>query len=258
MSETDVIIEEGTKEIDENTIKNHRNLTSVKLPESLLVIGDGSFANCINLKNIIIPAGVVSIGRYAFANCISLESIEIPDGVKTIEECAFVGCECLESLILPETVTQIKNKAFEACTGIKNLVLPSNLTSCAADAFPSSKTYLPVNKAYKYDNGIMINKSNNILLFYDGDAKNVATPEDVKGIARRAFYGTSVERVRITENVTSIGEEAFVKCKNPISIYIPESVDYIESSAFDKNCKIFCKKASYSELWAMQANFKRV
>lgn len=258
MNESEVIIEAGTKEIDENTIKNHRNVTSVKLPESLLVIGEGSFANCINLKSIIIPPGVTFIGRYAFANCISLESIEIPDGIKSIEECTFVGCESLESLILPETVTQIKNKAFEACTGIKNLVLPSNLTFCAADAFPNSKTYLPVNKSYKYDNGIMLNQNNNILLFYDGNAKNVSTPENVKGIANRAFYGTSVERVRITENVTSIGEEAFIKCKNPISIYIPESVDYIESSAFDKNCKIFCKKGSYSELWAMHVNLKRV
>ncbi len=258
MNETDFIIPEGTTQIDENTISDHRNLGSVKLPESLLVIGDGAFANCINLKNIIIPAGVVTIGRYAFANCISLESVEIPDGVKSIEECAFVGCETMESLILPETLTQIKNKAFEGCTGIKNLVIPSNLTECAANAFPNSKKYLPVNKSYKYENGVMVNESNNILLFYDGTAKCVATPENVRGIASRAFYGTSVERVRICENVRSIGGEAFVKCKNPISIYIPQSVDYIESSAFDENCKIFCKKGSYSELWCRETNMKQI
>ena len=104
----------------------------------------------------------------------------------------------------------------------------------------------------------MVNESNNILLFYDGTAKCVATPENVRGIASRAFYGTSVERVRICENVRSIGGEAFVKCKNPISIYIPQSVDYIESSAFDENCKIFCKKGSYSELWCRETNMKQI
>lgn len=255
---SEIIIEDGITEINENTIENHKNITSVKIPDSVLVIADKAFANCINLKEIKLPAGIMHIGKAAFSNCISLESIEIPEGIKSIEESCFEGCESLESISLPETVTIIKDKAFAGCTGIKNLILPDNLTSCTSNAFPNCQKYLPVNKVYRYENEMMVNTYNKMLLFFNGKRKKVVTPKDVRGIAFRAFYGTEAELIRITDNITSISDEVFINAKNPVEIIIPDSVDYIEISAFDENTTILCPKGSYAEHWCRNGKFTQL
>lgn len=245
----DVEIPEGTIEITEDTFHNHRLVSSVKIPESVLVIRERAFADCVNLKSIELPADLMAIAKSAFLNCANLESINIPEGISTIEEGVFEDCAALESIVLPENVTAIKDRAFSRCTGIKNLVLPDNLISCSKTAFPNSRRYLPINKNYKYEDGMMINTYNNMLLFYDGEKKEVRTPEDVKGIAFRAFTGSNVTKVRVTEGVTSISDEAFVDCgENPI-VLLPESVDYIDNSAFDTRTKVYCHKGSYAEGW---------
>ena len=246
---TDVEIPEGTIEITETTFYNHRLVSSIKIPESVLVIRERAFADCVNLKTLELPKGLMAIAKGAFHNCANLESINIPEGISTIEEGVFEDCAGLESIVLPEILTAIKDRAFAGCTGIKNLVLPNNLISCSKTAFPNSRKYLPINKCYKYEDGMMINSENNMLLFYDGDKKEVRTPEGIKGIAFRAFNGSNVTKVRVSDGVTSISDEAFLDCGENAVVLLPESVDYIETSAFDTKTKVFCHKGSYAEGW---------
>lgn len=245
----DIEIPEGTIEITETSFQNHRLVSSIKIPESVLVIRERAFVDCVNLKSIELPAGLMALANSAFYNCASLESVNIPDGISTIEESVFEGCTNLESIVLPENVIAIKNNAFAKCTGIKNLVLPDNLISCSKTAFPNSRKYLPINKNYTYSNGMMINTLNNMLLFYDGEQKEIRTPENVKGIAFRAFTDSNVTKVHVREGVTSISDEAFVNCGNNAIVFLPESVDFIENSAFDNKTKIYCHKGSYAEGW---------
>lgn len=246
---SDVEIPEGTIEITEDTFHNHRLISSVKIPESVLVIRERAFADCVNLKHIVLPEGLMAIAKSAFYNCATLESVNIPSGISTIEEGVFEHCEALESIVLPENVTAIKDKAFAGCTGIKQLVLLDNLISCSRTAFPNSRKYLPINKNYKYEDGMMINTYNSMLLFYDGDKKEVTIPENIKGIAFRAFTGSGVTKVRVSEGVTSISDEAFVNCGENAIVLLPESVDYIDNSAFDTKTKVYCHKGSYAEGW---------
>ncbi len=246
---SDVEIPEGTTEITEETFRNHRMISSVKIPESVLVIGDKAFADCVNLKKITLPSGLMAIGKYAFYNCAALESIVIPEEVRTIEECTFKNCECLESVVLGENITSIKSEAFANCTGIKQLDISDNLISCASNAFPNSRKYLTINSNYKSENGLLINTVNGLLLFYDGEEKTVKVPSCVKGIAFRAFYGTSLDVIRLSEGVKSVNDEAFVNCGTDVSVVLPESIDFIENRAFGPCVKIFCRKGSYSESW---------
>ena len=48
----DVEIPEGTTEITVTTLHNHRMVSSIKIPESVLVIGENAFADCVNLKSV--------------------------------------------------------------------------------------------------------------------------------------------------------------------------------------------------------------
>lgn len=246
---SDVEISEGTTEITETTFRNHRLISSIKIPDSVLVIGERAFADCVNLKTIELPDSIMAIGKYAFANCINLESLSIPPNIKTIEEGVFEDCASLQSVSLSDSISAIKDRAFANCTGIKQLELPDNLISCAATSFPNSPKYLSINKNYKYENGMMINTANSMLLFYSGEKKDITVPAEVKGIAFRAFYDTHMQSVRIPEGVISISEEAFANCGEHVKVVLPESMEFIENSAFDSKVDILCKKGSYAENW---------
>lgn len=52
-----------------------KNITSVKLPNSVKSLGYLSFDGCGNLASIEIPSSLTNIGNYAFADCGSLTSI---------------------------------------------------------------------------------------------------------------------------------------------------------------------------------------
>ncbi len=57
--------------------------------------GNAPDSNCDNLTSVILPDGVIVIGNRAFRGCSNLLSIRIPSSVMTIGENAFLGCEML-------------------------------------------------------------------------------------------------------------------------------------------------------------------
>lgn len=178
-----------------------------------------------------------------------LSDVKIPEGTTEITETTFRNHRLISSIKIPDSVLVIGERAFADCVNLKTLELPDNLISCAATAFPNSPKYLSINKNYKYENGMMINTANSMLLFYSGEKKDITVPAEVKGIAFRAFYGTHIQSVRIPEGVISISEEAFVNCGENVKVVLPESMEFIENSAFDSKVDILCKKGSYAENW---------
>lgn len=72
---TEVVIEEGITGIGDYAFWGYRNITKVRLPESLRRIGVAAFANCEGLIEITIPSGVTNLADYAFGKCSSLDLI---------------------------------------------------------------------------------------------------------------------------------------------------------------------------------------
>ena len=258
MDESNIEIPLGTIEICEGFIKNPRAVTSVTIPEGVQVIGKRAFASCVNLHEITLPASIVSIGRYAFADCSSLEQIEVPEGVRYIDEGTFSGCTGMQYAKLPNSVIGVGPRAFEACTGLKGIELSDNIMSCSAKAFPGTGRILLTNRTYRDFNGMVVNTSNNMLLFYRGEETDVAIPAEVKGIGDYAFFGTSVASVKIPNTVISIGELAFAQCPNLSKLKLPDSVSNIATSAFDANVQLFCHHGSAPESWCLESGLKRL
>ena len=55
--------------------RNHTNINSVKLPDSIRVINDYAFYGCTSLESINIPASLEELGDYAFYKCINLNVV---------------------------------------------------------------------------------------------------------------------------------------------------------------------------------------
>ena len=72
--------------------EQRRQITTVRLSETVTQIGDYAFSSCIGLTDIAMPDSVTKIGERAFSNCQTLTSITIPKRVTNIGKNAFQDC----------------------------------------------------------------------------------------------------------------------------------------------------------------------
>ena len=90
------------------------NVTSVRLPDTLVELGQGAFMNCRAVREIDLPPSLRIIGPWAFARCRELRRIAIPAGVEEIsDDRTFMGCSSLEAITVEEG-----NADFSAQDGI--------------------------------------------------------------------------------------------------------------------------------------------
>ena len=54
------------REIGDFAFVNCQNMTSVKMPDNIILIGQQAFSHCYSLTEIQLPASLYSIGDYAF------------------------------------------------------------------------------------------------------------------------------------------------------------------------------------------------
>lgn len=222
-----------------------QNLDEYQLDQSIHTIGQFSFART-NLYEIKIPEGVEVIEQGAFYHCDQLYQVEIPSSVKKIEKAAFsntpffsnwvnqvsesdfliVGDGVLigykgnsEKINVPNQVKTIGPEVFMDHTEIKSVILPDSLNIISEDAFANCS---------------------NLSILLGGSF--------VTQIEDRAFYGTALESIRISSDVTSVGLMAFADMNKNLSsngmnstiIFHGESIptiSYCESATRFSNLK---------------------
>ena len=155
---------------------------------------DGAFENCYELTGVQIPNTVKTIGEWAFAYCESLTNLEIPDSVVSIGEYAFCGCSDVVSVTLGKGVASIGEAAFRDCDFLQSINVSAQ------------------NEAFSSEDGVLFNKSKTTLVVYPS-----RKPTDT---------------YTIPDSVITIGNNAFNKCRNLSSIYIPANVKNLECGAF--------------------------
>jgi hypothetical protein len=108
------------------------------------------------------------------------------------------------------------------------------LLACAVPAVTAAKAEAEVSGTYsdgvfkfvfKADGSLCITK-------YKGDAIELTIPQTLTGTLQGYTVHSSEQKIR-SGCVTGIGKLAFLECRNLTSVTLPESLAYIEDSAFD-------------------------
>ncbi len=218
----------------QSTVKN------ITFYDKLTSIGASAFAGCNGLANISIPASVETIGASAFSSCTALsvvsfadkcaltalnnhtffscllESIHIPAKVATMSSTTFDGCKALQSVTFEPNseLTKIENSTFESFPALQSIEIPANVETIGGSAFKDCKMLSNVT-------------------FEAGSKLRTIGSWESGSTTYGAFENcTSLAKIDIPSNVTTIAAGAFRGCWALTSIAIPASVETIEALAF--------------------------
>lgn len=240
----EVVVPEDVKSIGESAFWNSE-IKKIKLPSRLRSINNQAFANCSKLTEIEIPDSVTTIGKGAFSNS-ALEHIKFSAKLKKISEHAFYSAN-LKSIDIPEGITKIEAGCFGFCTQLERVHLPRNLEFIGYGAFRNNYNLKNINitsditvcgTAFDFCSGFADDSE---FIVMNGElfkspamykTHKVVLPNSVRIIK----YG-SIDMRRDVEGVMwyKNRDEYYAAIREKVGsiIEIPESVEHIESDAFN-------------------------
>jgi len=77
--------------IDEGAFSGCKNMTSVKIPNSIIIINDHSFSTCTGLTSIILPNSIHKVWDNAFSGCKNLHSVYFEGAAPELGKNVFAG-----------------------------------------------------------------------------------------------------------------------------------------------------------------------
>ena len=205
----------------------------INIPESITFgnntynvtrIDSYAFNKCTGLTSVFIPNSVLIIEEYAFSGCTNLSSVDFGNGVVIISEAAFFDCSSLTSITIPNSVTSIGIQAFSGCN-LQKVIVPDIAAWCGIS--------FNVNDA----SGNPLFYSHHLFSDETTEITNLVIPEGVTSIGDCAFVGcTGITDVTIPNSVTNIGNYAFDGCSALKDVYCyAENVPTTSSNAFSNS-----------------------
>ncbi len=168
-----------------------------------------------------------TIGAQAFAGLASLEKVVIKGDV-VIEDSAFANCKNLKTVVFEGKNITIGDNAFAGCSNLADVQFVSDVElTTGVDSFKGTKWFT------QYPTDFII--AGTTLVAYVGNAASASIPLSITKIGNGAFKGNkNLQNVEITQNVVSLGDEAFMNCTALKSVVIVEDADlsYIGADVF--------------------------
>lgn len=213
----EITVSDGIVKLDYTIFAHLPELTTVRIPDSVINIGDCAFMDCASLKNVNIPEGEISFD-YTFNECVSLTDITLPESAENLYN-TFADCTSLESIVIPKNA-EILEYSFENCTSLKNVTFAGlNIDVTGAGTFKNCVSL-----------------------------ENIVIPDGVFEISEYTFSGCeNLKSVTLPDTLEEIEEEAFKDCKNLTELALPDGMYKISPDAFEgcKDIQIIYKGKTY-------------
>ena len=207
-------------------------MTTLEIGANVTRIPRGMFAFTA-LTSVVVPATVTTIDQYAFYNCESLTSVTLNEGLTTLGIGAFQNCAIGGTLTIPSTLTSFGANAFAA--NMQNQIsLVYNVPDLQINTM-SHQTGL-----FATANVASVQFGANVVaipaMMFNGNTTLTAIvlPDTITKIGERAFANcTNLESINIPNGVTEIPYAAFQNCaKLTGTLTISENVTSIGNQAF--------------------------
>lgn len=199
------------------------------------MLQDASIEGTVTIPSVVEGHPVTALAGIAFANCEKITKVVIPSTVTSIGQGAFQYCKSLKDIIIPNGVKKLPRSLFQGCESLESFVLPSSVTQIEGGMFQycTSLVFLSVeegNTTFESPNNsnAIITKSGLLIC----GCQTTVIPEEVTIIGEEAFMGCPFEAFEIPSGVTDIRRYAFSYCRNLKTITIPASVNSIGFSVW--------------------------
>ena len=229
----DLRIARNVSTIGYSAFNKCNELTGVSIPNTLLVVGQDSFHYAKGIQHVEFEANssVHTIDYEAFVMTTALEKITIPKSVVTLDGRAFMfsgikSCDFEEGSLC----TSIGNSAFYECKQLQSVYIPKSVKLIDTYAFAWSKAITNIT----IESGSELETIGDYA-FCITSLTEFTVPKSVKTIGYQAFAGVSTLTTLDFEGnsvCTKIGGQAFGSCSALVNLYIPASIQSIDSNAF--------------------------
>lgn len=203
------------------SFQSNRNLTTLKLPQTIESIGKAAF-NATNLSTFTAPKALRTIGASAFFSSPNLRSVDLT-GVEVIGASAFSQCSYLSSLKLGSSVVSIGDSAFSSCPLLASVTLPESLRELGSGVFYDDAAITAIRLP---DSLETLGGS----AFAMTGISSITIPGSVRELPELSFSEMpKLTSVTLAEGLESIGKNAFYNCPKLRSITLPASVKTVSA-----------------------------
>lgn len=211
------------------------DLTSIKLPSSLIKIKDDAFNSMDTLKSLVIDGGAPNLnelGERSFSGCSNIEELDLSNSKLTsIPKGAFAYCKNLKTIKLPSTITSIGDEAFYNCQSLTNIegLDKCNLKSIGSAAFSNCKAL----ENLDFSQSTFTNVPSKAFNGCSALAK-ITLPNTLTTIGGYAFYACySIPQLDLSNTaLTTLENYALYQMRETTKLSLPDSISSIGTHAF--------------------------
>ena len=211
------------------------DLTSIKLPSSLIKIKDDAFNSMDTLKSLVIDGGAPNLnelGERSFSGCSNIEELDLSNSKLTsIPKGAFAHCNNLKTIKLPSTITSIGDEAFYNCQSLTNIegLDKCNLKSIGSEAFSNCKAL----ENLDFSKSTFTNVPSKAFKGCSALAK-ITLPNTLTTIGGYAFYACyCIPQLDLSNTaLTTLENYALYQMRETTKFSLPDSISSIGTHAF--------------------------
>ena len=174
---------------------------------------------------------------------VDVEIVQLPDSIETIQDEAFLNCKKLLKAEIPANVTYLGKKSFGNCSSIEEV-------SFCAKNIKNTISNISDSPFAGYDN------ENGFNLYIDDSVEvipaNMFARSDTRRIIKNINWGDSPK--------CSVIKSSAFKNSAPLNMFLPDSIESVESNAFEGNShhKYISTEHSDSDTFKISNNLKNL